>query len=114
MYAGYKKNVERSLAKGRVVEVYFVYRPPELAWDFTKKREAIEHRRISREAFIHGFLLAREHANRVKVEFQERVKLTILVRDGDAARGYIKENITNIDDFIQTQYTREQLETLLL
>lgn len=39
-----RSNVERSLKKGRFVQVLYVYQNPMLAWDFVKAREEAEGR----------------------------------------------------------------------
>ena len=40
-------NIKRSIEKGGEVSIFFVYQEPLIAWEFTKKREEIEHRNIS-------------------------------------------------------------------
>lgn len=43
-FAAYDKsfsNVQRSLKRGRVVEIFYLYQDPRIAWDFTKKREEL-------------------------------------------------------------------------
>ena len=55
-YNGALENIKRSLDRGRKVEIFFVYQDPLQALDFTKKREALEQRRVSREVFTDSFL----------------------------------------------------------
>jgi len=47
-----EKNVDRSLKKGRLVQILYVYQEPCLAWEFVKARESEEGRRIEPEHFI--------------------------------------------------------------
>jgi UDP-N-acetylglucosamine kinase len=55
-YRGSLENISASLAKGRRVEVYFIFQEPIKAWYLTKEREKIEHRRVTKEIFINSFL----------------------------------------------------------
>lgn len=66
--ASYKvaeKNIERSLSKGRVVQILYVYQDPKLAWQFVLAREGKEGRRIRREDFIEQYFSARENVNKL-------------------------------------------------
>ena len=53
-----KKNIERSLKKGRGIMVIFVYQSPENAWRFVQAREKIEGRRVPPEVFIIDLIIA--------------------------------------------------------
>jgi predicted ABC-type ATPase len=55
-----KKNMERSLKRGRTVQLIYVYQHPKLAWGFVQAREAAEGRRIRPEHFIDQYFAARE------------------------------------------------------
>ncbi len=48
-YGNVNENIQRSLDRGREVEIYYIYQDPKIAWEYTKKREKIEHRFVSRE-----------------------------------------------------------------
>ncbi len=63
------RNVERSLKRGRAVQLLYVYQDPMLAWAFVCRREAEEGRRIRPEHFVEQYFAAREVVNRLKVEF---------------------------------------------
>lgn len=47
-----RENIQRSLNKGRFVQILYVYQDPVQAWKFVQKRESKEGRRIPREDFI--------------------------------------------------------------
>lgn len=56
-----KKNIERSIRKGRQVLILFVYQKPELAWEFVEAREKLEGRRILPNIFIDQFFASQVH-----------------------------------------------------
>ncbi len=78
-----KKNIERSLSKGRLVQILYVYQQPFLAWNFVQEREAIEGRRIRPETFIEQYFSAREVVNRLKGEFGSNIKVDLLMKNND-------------------------------
>lgn|GEM_PF-2380195 len=47
-----RRNVERSLEAGRLVQILYVYQEPMLAWGFVQAREAAEGRRIEPSTFV--------------------------------------------------------------
>ena len=48
-----------SRAKGRQVQVVYVYQEPHLAWQFVQARELVEGRSIPAERFVHQFFESR-------------------------------------------------------
>jgi hypothetical protein len=86
-----------------------LYQDPLIAWEFTKKREAIEGRRVSKEFFIDSFLAAKENANIIKRTFGKQVQLYLVEKDYSNNLGKYTENIDNIDSYIKTGYNREEL-----
>lgn len=109
-------NIERSLKKNRVVFVFYIYQTPEVAWEFTKAREAVEGRNIPKDSFILQYLGARDAVKRIHETYRNRI--TIFVVKKDVIKNTV-ENIKvlnptdNLDDFINEAYTSEQLEKLL-
>ena len=55
-----RDNVKRSLRRGRLVQILYVYQAPLLAWKFVQAREAAEGRRIPPAAFIDQYFAARK------------------------------------------------------
>jgi len=88
-----KKNVNRSINKDRKVEVFYIYQRPEIAWDFTKKREEQEGRAMPIDAFVTHFVSSRETANALKSEFGSDVTLNLVIKDIDNSSLVYKENI---------------------
>lgn len=113
-YADSLKNIERSLNHKRQVEVFFVYQDPLQAWDFTKKREAIEHRMVSAEVFIDAFIKSQEHVHEAKQHFGDRIEVNLLIKDFERDLEQLELNVQTIGQFIQMRYTRDELINLII
>lgn len=113
-YNGAIENIERSLKHGRKVEIFFVYQDPLQAWDFTKKREALEKRRVSREVFTEASFRARENVNKAKAVFGSNIELNLIIKDFEKDLEQLEINIENIDRYIKKGYTKDELDKLLI
>ena len=113
-YNGALENIKRSLDHGRKVEIFFVYQDPLEAWDFTKKREALEQRRVSKEVFIDASFKAKENVNKAKATFGSKIELNLIIKDFEKDLEQLEINIENIDRYIKKSYTEEELEKLLI
>jgi len=108
------QNIERSLKKKRPVFIMYLYQDPLIAWHFTKKREKVEGRCISKEVFIKELFSAKENVNRIKETFGEKVNITLV--ENDFTHGLVKNklNIKTIDSYLSIKYTEGELEKELL
>jgi len=108
-------NIEKSLACGRKVIVYFVYQDPQIAWDFTKKREGVIQRRITKESFIKGYCMSRMNVSDAKKQFGNQVELNLLVKNltnDDVSAIY--DNISEIDLYLKKIYTEDELSNIII
>jgi UDP-N-acetylglucosamine kinase len=110
-------NIERSLSKGRRVQIFYVYHQnPKIAWKFTQAREVIEGRNIPKQAFIQQFLDSRDTINRIAKDFHSKVLISLVIKNFASHEVQniveISQNV-KIDDYIQEHYTYEDLEKLL-
>jgi predicted ABC-type ATPase len=71
-----RKNIERSLKRGRFVQILYVYQDPSMAWDFVKIREKLDGRRILPEHFIEQYFAARKVVNQLKEDFGKDIVVT--------------------------------------
>jgi len=113
-YIGAMENIKRSLDYGRKVEIFFVYQDPLQAWDFTKKREALEQRRVSKEVFIEASFRAMENVNKAKETFGSKIELNLIMKDFEKDLEQLEINIENIDRYIKKDYTKDKLDKLLI
>lgn len=108
-----RSNIARSLKRGRSVQVFFVYQNPLTAWEVTKKREAIEGRRVPKEFFIRSYFASQASANTLKEEFGDDIQLHVVVRDAKTGLDKLDLNVTTVDPYLRVHYTSEQLERKL-
>ncbi|MBZ9783327.1 zeta toxin family protein [Pseudomonas sp. REP124] len=104
-----RRNVDRSLRKGRFVQILYVYQNPLLAWDFVKAREEAEGRRIRSEQFIDQYFAAREVVNTLKMEYRGDIHVDLLVKHIDNSGRLYKAGVDKIDYHIPEQYSRSDL-----
>jgi UDP-N-acetylglucosamine kinase len=107
------ENIKRSLEKGRFVQIIYVYQEPYLAWEFTKKREEYEGRKILKADFIKAYFGSRETVNRLKERFGNKIELDLVIKDIDNTELRYEKNIQSVDPFIKNKITLQELESSL-
>lgn len=107
-------NIERSLAKGRVVIIWFVYQDPLQAWKITKAREAQEGRHVPIEVFINAYFKSQSNVNAAKEKFGNQIRINFLLKNFEG-RGLekLEVNIDRVDSYIPTRYTEDTLRMAL-
>ncbi|WP_425299792.1 zeta toxin family protein [Pseudomonas asplenii] len=108
-----RRNVERSLNKGRFVQILYVYQNPFLAWSFVRAREEAEGRRIRKEHFIEQYFAARDVVNALKLEYGGDIHVDLLIKHIDNSGRLYKAGVDKIDYHIPEQHTRSDLEAEL-
>lgn len=108
-----EQNIARSLKKGRVVQILYVYQEPMLAWEFVTSREALEGRRIKPEHFIEQYFAARNVVNKLKDKFRSEIKVDLLLKNTDNSHRAYKAGIDRIDNHIPEKYTSVDLAKML-
>lgn len=108
-----RQNVERSLNRGYKTTIYYVYQEPQIAWQFTKKREQKEGRVVPKSVFITTFMESRKNIRTIKKIFGQKVALTVIFRDLNHNISEIK-NVAESDQlFLGQEFSRTDLEELL-
>lgn len=105
-----KKNIERSLKKERSVQILYVYQDPVLAWEFVLARETAEGRRIKPEHFIEQYFAARNVVNRLKQEFEQSIRVDLLLKNNDNSHRSYKAGIDQVDSHVPEKYNHADLE----
>lgn len=113
-YADAQSNIARSLKHNRTCEIHYIYQDPAVAWELTKKREAIEHRYVSREVFIKAFIQAHDNVNSVKHAFKNQIELNLVIKDFDRNIEQVFSDIKNVDEHIPKVYTTDELSRIIL
>ena len=112
-YARAKRNVERSLKRGRAVTIWYVYQSPYVAWDFVQAREAEEGRNIPPDRFVEQYFAARDVVNRLKKEFGDKIKVDLLLKPNDEPGKLARIGVDQIDSHVPERFTRTELESNL-
>ena len=106
-------NIKRSLKKGRLVQILYVYQEPLLAWQFVQARESAEGRRILNKDFINQYFAARDVVNRLKKEFGKDIQVDLLLKNNDNSNRMYKAGIDQIDNHVPEKYSRADIVKLL-
>ncbi len=104
-----RRNVGRSIRKGRFVQILYVYQNPLLAWNFVKAREQAEGRRIRPEHFVDQYFSARDVVNTLKLEFGGQVTVDLLLKHIDNSGRLYKAGVDKIDHHIPERHSRADL-----
>lgn len=112
-YSVAEKNIQRSLDKGRTVQILYVYQEPEQAWKFVRAREVDEGRRIQPEDFVRQYFAAREVVNRLKVEFGKRIQVDLLMKNNDGSHQFYRAGVDKVDNHIPEKYSVADVRRML-
>lgn len=111
-FSDYKKcklNIQRSLKRKRIVEIYYIYQAPLVAWSFTQAREGKEGRKVPKTTFIKAFFNAYRNVQKVKDEFGDQVQLNVIKKNYQQKTERAWLNISSIDKHINIPYTKQAL-----
>lgn len=108
-----KSNIERSLKRGRFVQILYVYQEPAMAWEFVKIREKLEGRRILPGHFIEQYFAARKVVNQLKLDFGRDIVVTVLLKNLDGSDKVYRASVDNIDNHIPEKYSESDLLELI-
>ncbi|KAA0020749.1 Zeta toxin [Salinicola corii] len=103
------ENVERSLGRGRFVQILYVYQDPYLAWDFVLRREADEGRNIRMETFVEQYFESRRVVHEIKRKHGKSVHVDLIVKNNDCSVRSYKAGVDRIDTHLPEKYTAESL-----
>jgi len=108
-----RENIDRSLNKNRAVGVFFLYQNPIVAWDFTKKREVMEKRKITPKVFAQTYFDSMNCVNKMKEEFGKKMQLDMVIQNRQNKLKKIHLNIEKVDGYIKDRYTMGSLMKIL-
>lgn len=104
-YGVAERNIGRSLEKGRMVQILYVYQDPQQAWQFVQAREAAEGRRIQPEDFLRQYFAARDVVNRLKAELGKRIQVDLLMKNNDGSHRFYRAGVDQVDNHIPEKYS---------
>ncbi len=108
-------NIQRSIDRGRSIDVFYVFQDPIVAWNFTQKRETVEGRNIPKSAFVESFFASNENVKRIKMELGDLVHLHVVVKDISNQNEEIWYNVDvdDVDLYAKIGYSCVNLEKIL-
>ncbi|MEI8344422.1 MAG: zeta toxin family protein [Candidatus Moraniibacteriota bacterium] len=108
-YAVAHKNIKRAVDKKRKVGIFYIYQDPLVAWDFTKKREDEDGRRIKKTTFIEAFFKAKINVNKIKVDFGNNIEVLLIMKNYKNDVYRTRFNVDKIDNYLKIKYTKKSL-----
>lgn len=106
-------NIDRSIRRGRVVQILYVYQEPKQAWEFVQAREALDGRHIPPEQFIQQYFEARKVVNALKGRFGRSINVDLLLKNIDGTTRVYHDNVDRIDSYIPERYDADDLRQML-
>lgn len=107
------KNIERSLKRGRAVQILYIYQEPSSAWKFVQAREKEEGRRIRPEHFVTQYFAARDVVTNLKVKFRQDIKIDLLLKNIDGTDRKYFANVDQIESHVPEKYTLDDVKKLV-
>lgn len=112
-FAKARVNIERSIRRERAVAIFYLYQDPLIAWEFTKKREKLEGRKVPLNVFIDSLFKSKANVNKIKAIFKHKVKVFLIKKNYKNEVEKAWSNITQIDDYLKIPYTQNYLASSL-
>jgi UDP-N-acetylglucosamine kinase len=109
-------NIKRSLNPKRKREVFiiYVYQDPLQAWNFVTQRAIKDGRHVPKAAFTEQYFASRKNVNYIKELYGDTIKVDIIIKNIDGTNLRYIENAASIDTYIKEQYSKSDLERLIV
>ncbi|MFH0856850.1 MAG: zeta toxin family protein [bacterium] len=105
-----EENIKRALDKNRDIVIFYVYQDPLIAWDFTKKREELEGRRVPVDAFVKDFFEAKNNVDKLKLIFKDTIELNLIKKNYENRVEKIWFDVNApVDTYIKVDYNPKNL-----
>lgn len=111
-FADYKKsckNIERSLKRKRIIEIYYLFQDPVIAWKFTKAREELEGRFVPKTVFVDSLFKAKENVDKVKNEYGKAIKVHVVIKNFENNQENLYVDVDTIDTYLKISYDYKSL-----
>lgn len=107
------ENLARALRHGYTTKIYYIHQEPQIAWQFTKARELIEHRAIEREGFIETYLQLENNLKQLCSNYKN-VTISLIIKAEDNKVGRRLENVPDLFKELPAFFTESQLRTMII
>ena len=99
-YGNWRENIDRSLTKGRLVEIYYLYQDPVVAWDYVEKRRKAQGRAVPKDVFVEDYYKSMENVKAAKQLYGNKITLYFAKNNNNKALEYIKIDVQDIDSYL--------------
>lgn len=109
-----KQNIDQALTNYGNATIYYLFQIPSVAWEFTKKREALEGRNIRISDFVEKLIDSKETVEKIKKKYNDKIKLHLVVKDfNDTEQNSEITNvfldISDIEEYLDFIYTKDNV-----
>lgn len=77
------------------ISIHYVIRNKDIAWEFTQKREKVQHRKVDRPIFDEACKNVVINVKRIKEEFKDEVEVNLIIKPNDDNKSYTVLNISS-------------------
>lgn len=113
-YDNWRENIDRSLRQGRLVEIYYIYQDPDIAWKYVKDRESQQGRAVPGSIFIRDYYASIENVQKAKNVFGNQVHLYLAKHNYQKEIEYVIVNIAKLATHLPKIYTVEELQAIII
>jgi UDP-N-acetylglucosamine kinase len=89
-------NIERSLRRGRMVDIYYLFQDPLLAWTIAQNRAKIERRIVPKEFFIESFIKAKENVEEMMKKYSDKIRVSVVMKNNSQVKEKTIENVIDL------------------
>ncbi len=100
-FSTFDRLIRKMRRQGRKITIFYVYSHPTVAWQFTKKREIVEGRNITKENFIKQYFKSIDNIRRAKEKFGDNIELNCILKDRDNRIKKILFNESSLDNILK-------------
>ena len=119
-FSTFDKMIKKLIRQERIIIIYFIYTNPVIAWKFTKKREHLEGRNITKENFIKQYFKSIDNVRRIKQKFNKEIILNFVLKNdkNKKERVYFNKSYEEVEKILKSCYnvdkfTEEYLNKIL-
>lgn len=112
-YSNWQQKVASSLQHGRLIEIYYLYQDPIVAWRFVKARETKQGRYVPLDIFIQDYLLSINNVEEAKQTYGNKITLYFVKHNYENNNKYVIINTDSVVKHLPNVYTTDELRQQL-
>lgn len=112
-YGNWRENIERSLRKDRIVEIYYLYQDPLIAWEYVQLRQKNQGRAVPLDVFVNSYEQSMENVQKAKEVFGKNVTIYFAKNDYTKNVESVAVDVNDIAKLLPKTYNGEELKQIL-